>query len=418
MNAVVIIIYCLCLGAFVAILSGLSGLGNKLEHHQIKIRKIKLKNLEEFSQNALNDPAFQNIAPISLVRAGSQAKNPLAEPDDITLLVALCNGRCVGYHGLLPGILKVDENYSKVYWGSTIYLDTGFRGQGHGKHLIREIQNTAVDLVLTDISASAEGIYRNMGFKALGDLPYYQLRLDRLQFMHTPFQYGGNQPEQPNVFGLIFNRFGRWSYQLKKQLVYGIVFQKLKAKKNIFKSKIVNRLDEELTSLMAQQSPSASFHRDLDTVNWMLQNPWVVSRKDAAKDVQNYYFSRVRDLFKLVALEIFVPDGNTRKGFLILSRSHKKNKSVVKILDYYFYDPQDAFIAGYFGIKYTKDLLADRIEYPESLNSVFEEQPFFKRLIKRKKRLYLSYPNSNDSPLAVSAGKIKLDYCDGDTAFT
>ena len=81
-----------------------------MEHHQIKIRKIKLKDLDEFSQNALNDPAYQNIAPISLVRAGSQAKNPHAEPDDITLLVALCNGRCVGYHGLLPGILKVDEN--------------------------------------------------------------------------------------------------------------------------------------------------------------------------------------------------------------------------------------------------------------------------------------------------------------------
>ena len=389
-----------------------------MEHHQIKIRKIKLKNLDEFSQNALNDPAYQNLAPISLVRAGSQAKNPLAKPDDISLLVALCNGRCVGYHGLLPGILKIDENYSKVYWLVTFYLDAGFRGQGHGKHLVSEIQNTAVDLVTTGITAGAEGAYRSMGFKTLGDLPYYQLRLDRLQSTHTPFQYGDNKPEQPNVFGLIFNRFGRWSYQLKKQMVYGIVFQKLKAKKNIFKSRLVNRLDEELSSLLAQQSPSASFHRDLDTVNWMLQNPWVVSRKDAAKDVHNYYFSRVRDLFKLVALEIFAPDGNTRKGFLILSRSHKKNKSVVKILDYNFYDPQDAFIAGYFGIKYAKDLLADRIEYPESLNSFFEEQPFFKRLIKRKKRLYLFYPNTNDSPLAVSAGKIKLDYCDGDTAFT
>jgi hypothetical protein len=216
----------------------------------------------------------------------------------------------------------------------------------------------------------------------------------------------------------MFNRFGRWRYQLKKQMVYRIVRQKLKAKKNIFQSRLVNRLDEDLTSPMAQQSPYASFHRDLDTINWMLQHPWVVSRKDAGKDVQNYYFSRVRDLFELVALEIFAPDGNTRKGFLILSISLNKNKSVVKILDYNFYDPQDTFIAGYFGIQYAKDLLADRIEYPGSLNDFFEEQPFFKRLIKEKKRLYLFYPNSNDSPLAVSAGKIKLDYCDGDTAFT
>ena len=389
-----------------------------MEHHQIKIKKIKLKDLDEFSQNALNDPAYQDLAPISLIRAGSQTKNPLAEPDDITLLVALCNDRCVGYHGVLPGVLKINENYSKVYWGSTIYLDAGFRGQGHGKNLIREIKNIAVDLVMTDISVSAEGVYRGMGFKTLGDLPYYQLRLDKLQIMHTSSQSGDNQPEQPSVFGLIFNQLDCWRYQLKKQMLYRIVFWKLKAKKNIFKSKLVNRLDEGLKSLLAQQSHSASFLRDLDTVNWMLQHPWVVSRKDAGKDVKNYYFSRVRDLFKLVALEIFTPDGSTRKGFLILSLSHKKKKSVVKILDYNFYDPQDTVIAGYFGIKYAKDLSADRIEYPESLNDFFEEQPLFKGLIKRKKRLYLFYPNSKESPLAVSAGKIKLDYCDGDTAFT
>ena len=91
---------------------------------------------------------------------------------------------------------------------------------------------------------------------------------------------------------------------------------------------------------------------------------------------------------------------------------------MVKILDYNLFEPQDVFIAGYFGIKYAKDLLADRIEYPESLNSFFEEQPFLKRLIKKKKRLYLFYSKTNDSPLTVSVGKIKLDYCDGDTAFT
>ena len=389
-----------------------------MDKHQLVIRKVKLKNLDEFSQNTLSDPAFQIVAPISLVRASSQAQNPHAEPDDITLLVALRDNRCIGYHGLLPGILKIDENYSKIYWGSTIYLDAGFRGQGHGKHLIREFQNTAVDLVITNISASAEGVYRSLGFKDLGDLPYCQLRLDRLNFMRADLQYQGDKTVQSGVVGSNLNRLGSWGYQLTKKWVYSIVFQKLKTQKYIFKSKAVDQLDEEFKSLMTQQSPFASFHRDLDTLNWMLQHPWVVSKKDAAKDVQNYYFSRVRDLFKLVALEIFAPNEKNRKGFLILSLSCKKNRSVVKILDYYFYDPQDAFIAGYCGIKYARDLLADRIECPENLNGFFSQLPFLKRLIKRKKRLYLFYPKANDSPLAVSADKIKLDYCDGDTAFT
>ena len=389
-----------------------------MDKNQIKIRKIKLKNLEEFSQEALSDPAFQMVAPISIIRAASQTKNPHSGPDDISLLAALWDNRCIGYHGLLPGILKIDENETKIYWGSTVYLDTGFRGQGHGKRLIREIQNTAVDLVLTDISTSVEGIYRRMGFKTLGDLPYFQLRLDEFGFWPAHRQYQRDGKDQPGVVGLNLNRLGNWVYRQTKKWVYSVVFHKLETHRYEFKSKAVNQLDEHLKPLMTQQSPIATFHRDFDTVNWMLQHPWIVSKKAAKEDVQNYYFSSVRDLFKFVALEIFSPDRKTRKGFLILSLSRKKNKFVVKILDHHFYDSQDAFIAAYCGIKYAKDLLADRIEYPESLNGFFSQLPFLNRVIKRKKRLYLFYPKSNDSPLAVSGDKIKLDYCDGDTAFT
>ena len=49
------------------------------------------------------------------------------------------------------------------------------------------------------------------------------------------------------------------------------------------------------------------------------------------------------------------------------------------------------------------------IEDPVEALQVFEE-------ILRRGAAF--YPKTNDSPLAVSAGKIKLDYCDGDTAFT
>jgi hypothetical protein len=38
--------------------------------------------------------------------------------------------------------------------------------------------------------------------------------------------------------------------------------------------------------------------------------------------------------------------------------------------------------------------------------------------LKKKKRQYLFYPKSHDSPLARLAEKIELNYCDSDTAFT
>jgi hypothetical protein len=41
-----------------------------------------------------------------------------------------------------------------------------------------------------------------------------------------------------------------------------------------------------------------------------------------------------------------------------------------------------------------------------------------KPLLKRQTRLFMFYPKSIDSPLALSKENIALNYCDGDTAFT
>jgi GNAT superfamily N-acetyltransferase len=347
----------------------------------IKIKKIMLKNLEEFARNTLNDPAFGDVAPISLLRAKSQSKNPLSEPDDIALLVALHDNRCVGYHGLLPGLLKNKDRVSKIYWLVTFYLDAGFRGQGYGKRLVTEIQNTNVDLVTTGITEAAAGAYRSAGFQQLGELPYYQLRPENTQF-------------------------------------FTAVLRSLKSRENAFTAKSISQLTEKFEAAAARQDSIISFQRDIKTINWMIRNPWVVSSQETQEDVKHYYFSRIRDLFKFIPLEIFAPDGKARKGYLVLSISCKKNKTKLKVLDFYFHDPNDIFIAGYLALKYAQDYQADRLEYPVGLQTFFGDLTGFKQRIKRKKRLYLFYPRSHDSPLARLAEKIKLNYCDSDTAFT
>ena len=357
------------------------GRGKILNGKQVEIKKIRIKDLDEFARKALSDPALGDVAPISLLRAKSQSKNPHSEPDDIALLVALQENRCVGYHGLLPGLLKNKDRVSKIYWLVTFYLDAGFRRQGYGRQLVTEIQNTNVDLVTTGITAAAAGVYRSAGFRQLGELPYWQLR-----------------PENTNFFT--------------------VVFQNLKSSKKTFTSKSVMQLTEKLKSAVARQNSIISFQRDIRTINWMIRNPWVVSRQEAQEDAKHYYFSRVRDLFKYIPLEIFAPDEKTRLGYLVLSISRKKKKTTIKVLDYYFHDPKNNFIAGYFAMKYAKDYRADRLEYPTGLKTFFEDQTGLKHRIKKNKRLYLFYPRSSDSSLARLAQKIELNYCDSDTAFT
>lgn len=348
---------------------------------QIQIRQIKLKDLDEFARNALRDPVFADVAPISLLRAGSQAKNPQGAPDDIALLVALHKNRCVGYHGLLPGWLRNQARVLKIYWLITFYLDEASRGRGWGRRLVTEIQNTGIDLVTTGITAAAAGVYRSAGFRQLAELPYYQLRSKKISDLN----------------GLAAS---------------------LKSADNQVRSKCVNQLSANMQTAATQSDSAVAFQRDVNLINWMIRNPWVVSGSDARADVEHYYFSRVRELFKFIPLEIFAPGGKICLGYLVLSVSCKKSTTTLKVLDYYFHDPKDILAAGGLAVKYAADYRADRLEYPVDLAAFFENQPELRPLIKKKKRLYLFYPQSDCSPLARLAHRIKLNYCDSDTAFT
>jgi hypothetical protein len=199
---------------------------------------------------------------------------------------------------------------------------------------------------------------------------------------------------------------------------YTATLQNLKSRAKTFTAKPVYQLSEKFSSAVTRQNAAICFQRNLKTINWMIANPWVVSGSEARKDVEHYHFSRVRELFKFLALEIFAPGGQIPKGYVVLSISRKKNKSVVKILDFYFEDSEETVIAGYLALKYAADYRIDRLEYPTALALYFAGQPALKKAVKRKKRLYLFHPRSHDSPLARLASKIDLNYCDSDTAFT
>jgi hypothetical protein len=126
----------------------------------------------------------------------------------------------------------------------------------------------------------------------------------------------------------------------------------------------------------------------------------------------------VRDRFGFVALEFYAQDGNQPVGYMILSVSSRKGKTVLKILDVYFQDPEDYNAAAYSSWKYANKYQAQRVYFPAQLSEFYLEQPLLEGLVKKKKRLYLYYPGHAGSPLAQNASRIELNYCDGDTAFT
>lgn len=361
--------------------------GDNLNARRFSIEKINLDQLYDYARNSLSDPRFADVSPISLIRALAQSQNPHADSKDITLVVGYENNRCVGYHGVLPGYLACEDGLSRIYWLVTFFLTPTCRGKGYGKQLVQEIQKTGVDLVTTGITDAAERVYRRVGFQTLGELVCYRINIDEAQEVASGFE------QHKGWEGLS------------------------EAKRN-YEVREVRNIGQLADNRTGQPVLLPAFLRDLEVQNWMLQHPWVVSRNDARSDVENYYFSRVRDRFGFVALEFYAQGGNQPVGYMILSVSSRKSKTVLKILDIFLQDPADYPVAAYTGMHYAKTYHAQRLEFPTQLGSFFLKQPLLENLIKKKKRLYLFYPGHADSPLAQNASRIELNYCDGDTAFT
>lgn len=348
-----------------------------------RVETIPLKHLEGFAQNAGRDPAFAQTAPISLLRAASQARNPFADPDDAALVVAFDRHRCVGYHGLLPGLLRTAGRDTRVYWLITLFVAPAFRGRGIGAAMVRHIKGLKADLVTTGITQGAERLYRACGFQDLGQAAFHQLRLERIPAAARHLVYAAL----------------RWSWGR------GPGGRRWRP---------APRVDGDWPRIAAGGPDRPTFLRTRASVNWMMAHPWVVTRGRDAPDAAGYHFSTTRELFRFKAFEALAPGGEPR-GCGVLSESRHKGKSHVKLLDLFFESPPEAACAGVCAIRRAHRMLAERVDLPAACGA---GQGVFGRYAKPRRRLTLCLPCAAGSPLAEAAATLALDYCDGDTAFT
>jgi len=351
----------------------------------IRIERVPIRDLAAFAREVAGKPAYADTSPTCLLRAVSQPHNPHASPEDVALLVAYHEGRCAGYHGLLPGMLSTAAGLSRLYWLITFYVAPEFRGRGIGARLVREALALDADLATTGITRAAERVYRSVGFRDLGELACRRLSVES------------------------YPRPARW-------LIYTAICSQL-PNRNRWRPRPVSRIPAEAAGTPSDGAARPRFERGADTVNWMLAHPWVVSREEAAPDASSYYFSRVRDLFRFEAYEACVSNGNSR-GAYVLSITRHKGRVQVKLLDLFFTDAADAAAAGIGALERGRELLAHRVELPMAVAGTLQACRPLQRLSRRKSRIYLYHPRNAESPLARSAETICLDYCDGDSAFT
>jgi GNAT superfamily N-acetyltransferase len=373
----------------------------------IRIEAVPVEDLEAFAQRAQREPG---ILPITPRRARAYATNPNAVPDEIALLVAYDADRCIGYLGIMAGILRANGEVQRIHWFSTWYVDPAHAKSGAGTMLLMRAIGLKYDLAVTGTSPEADEMYRAMRFKEIGPLKYEEIFLDALDPLGFPFFAIGKWLEKrgktPTTFYGIADTLRPIAQPILKRIGYAIARQR--------SGPDITTSDTKTYDDKNDSASTPHFFRDTATANWMIDNPWFTEDKSDAVD--GYYFGDCRPLFRYHIVNLERDDEVV--GSVIVSASRKLDRTTVKVLDYWIDrdETRADIISHVFEVASKHN--ADRILFPTEFGSDLRRIALFGRLTFTRSRNYFCRPKKKDSALTPVLDQIELQLTDGDCAFS
>ncbi len=389
---------------------------SNLNKEKIKFEKIKVKNLNDFVINYNVSKTPNDVTVISEQRALAHSQNPYADKNDIGLILAYKANHCVGYLGLLPGLVEIRGNFEKIYFPSSWFVSDQVRGQSVGSLLMKEALTLDKALICTGMNNSSESALKNLGFENMKSLYYWQLNFEKcnprlirsfdkalLKIMHFNKQF--NQ-----VSDLFF--YKRCKTTLYKKINNNV----LSDLDNIYYHE-VKSIEFEIQK--SDNTNSYKFIRNVEVINWMLQYLWIKSAGALSKEQKTgYFFSDVRNLFYYTALEIYSKDTHTKLGFVVFSVSKYNDKITLKLLDHEIKIHNKTQILLGLVTKYASEIQADKLEISSDVaQQLISSKIINPILLQKRERRYLYYMSDMSSKLALAIKNVNPDYCDGDMPF-
>jgi hypothetical protein len=383
-----------------------------MTEQRIRIEKVLVKDIIAFAARYAQAHAQGKVVPISKLRAAAHAANPVADGDDVCLLVAMQGDDVVGYVGLMPSMLEVDGKLRKLYWYTTWYSGASGQQAGAGGILLHASLALGYDIVATDLADITIPYYRKLRFKPLGPLTYFELNLDRLDPIGAPWLALRVFLRRRGRNSTLVDRAFAACRSLSKSIFYGLIGSTvLRIGRNV--------IFRELSELPDELSPSVgsgtSFYRGPEVVRWRLTYPWISEQPEEA--TEGFYFSDYREMVRFVILELRSSEGSTY-GCVILSISRHRGRTTVKVLDRFVRSAEEPRLLVAAGLAYAKRYRADRLTLPEQCEPFLQKSVPLRWMMRSRSRLYFCHPSRNASVLPTNLEDIQLDFCDGDTPFT
>jgi len=388
---------------------------------RIRIERIRVKDLPDFAARQIEGAPPKTFIPITMQRAEAQAKNPLAEPDSVGLLVAYLGDEVVGYFGTLAVMLKHGTQLSRVWYFTGWNVSTKVRGQGIGRLLMQEAISLDRDYILA-ASKFGRKASEVSGLIALPTWKSVRVNFNRI-WQFNPFtltlrafrkvaHFLGRKLEierSSNAFNSFFSGLCGW---LGKPLLYRFLLSRYK---NILRQITITRVERvrETEPLNQDIDRSVRFYRSPEVVNWMLSMPWVLPPGQSLSEDMEYYFADVRPGFEFLPFEVF--SQGEYQGYIVFQYSDSGREVRVKVLDV---DLPDLGWIFPLALKVARERKADVVEMNYEYSSGFHAGIFGRLLIEFRRRTYQYYASTEDSPLAKYGQEIRFDLTDGDFSFS
>lgn len=342
------------------------------------------------------------VTPISWSRARAWATNPSGQADDVVLIVAEVDNRCVGFLGLLYSKINTSAGKRRVAWTSTYYVEPDFRKRAVGAALVLRAKRLGVPVASTNVSEMAQALLKACGFQQLPSLEYYGAELVQSRLAKTLLR-------RLSTLGLERT----WAGRVAQKVVAPEVSEEF--------SRALNGLERErafwIRSLGEQEIidewlelSSPSFTRGASVLNWMLGASWVSTDSELLS--RRYVFSDYRGDF---GYRVFCGGlDDTPIGRVVVRFDSRGARRRVAVLDHEFDEDESAgvlLLAAALQVSLTH--YGNEIIVPSFCKGALESVGLSPGTFIRKSRAYLWFDPSGQ----INTSQLHLRFEDGDAAF-
>lgn len=340
----------------------------------VEIQAVTIANLIDFYEDYHRSP--RGCRPISRARAVAQARNPQSRPDDVALLVARENGTCVGYLGILPGLLRQEDRFLRVNAFSTWFVEPGVRHSGAGGLLMLKALGLGHHVLACGMGPDSIRALSPLKMIPLGPLVYSRLVLDRVMGI-------------PLAPIRILRRAWRLASGRDRDL--NPVFLAARRLLRPFKAPVLNALAQgqplDVTWVHAAhapllgtdaETPAVAMHRGAEVVNWMVDMP-SGAVPPGCEDDRAYHFNGNLDSIQSGVSELQSHGGGAVRGWAHWLATRAYGRTKLRLLDTAFRQPQDAAALPALLSQLGRATDADEMEFPDALSSRFLGNPLLRR---------------------------------------